>query len=100
MVAFKAENSRKITDFFNNYLKTIEHNGVLGIAKFSTVYTELMPVQKEKLKAILDSSINQFLQSGSIICIGICFPPKYMDYINIKKDGKIDKSFWNIYSDE
>ncbi|MFW9990079.1 MAG: hypothetical protein ACFFC3_15655 [Candidatus Odinarchaeota archaeon] len=94
-------NMNEIFGYFDNFLKQIDYEGYFGIAKFSNVYSELMPIQKEKLNQLLNSQINEFNQTGSIISIGICYKPEIIEFINLKNsDGIMDKNKWNIYAQE
>ncbi|MFX1258038.1 MAG: hypothetical protein ACFFAN_09270 [Promethearchaeota archaeon] len=96
----KEENTAQIRQYFFDYLEEIKYKGIFGVSDFSSVFNNLMTVQQEKLKSILQTQFADFMKTGSIICIGICIPPEIIDCINVKKDGVADKEKWNIYSKE
>jgi len=100
MLDNKKENTLKIRDIFFNYLQRINYEGIIGVAKFSNVYKDLMPVQQGKLKNVLGNKLGDFLKNGSIISIGICYPSNIIDCINVKENGKINKIKWNKYAEE
>ena len=94
------ENTSKIRQFFFDYLNKVNYKGILGVAKFSSVYNDLLPVQQDKLKEILKEPFKDFMDTGSIISIGIFYTPDIIDCINVEENGKIDMDRWNLYSDE
>ncbi|MFX1237446.1 MAG: hypothetical protein ACFFAS_01030 [Promethearchaeota archaeon] len=96
----KLNNTTQIQEIFLDYLNDHEYKGIFGIANFSAVYNELMPVQKDKLNNVLGQSLDLYKNSGSIISLGIFYPPKIIDCINIKKNGKKDNESWNLYAEE
>ncbi|MFX1363853.1 MAG: hypothetical protein ACFFCE_14270 [Promethearchaeota archaeon] len=99
--AISESNTNEIFHYFDDFLKQINYDGYFGIAKFSNVYNELIPIQQEKLNQLLDNQINEFKQTGSIISIGICYKPEIIEFINLKNsDGIMDKNKWNIYAQE
>ena len=100
MLDNKNENTLKIRDIFFNYLQRINYEGIIGVAKFSNVCKDLMPVQQGKLKNVLGNKFGDFLKNGSIISIGICYPSNIIDDINVKENGKINKIKWNKYAEE
>ena len=59
-----------------------------------------MPIQQEKLKETLKEQFKDFMDTGSIISLGIFYTPDIIDCINVEKNGKIDMDRWNLYSDE
>ena len=90
----------KIRLFFLSYLKKKNYRGIFGVAKFSSVFKDLLPIQQNVLKKTLQLQLDDFLKTGSIISLGICYPPEIIDCINVKKNGIVDKKQWNLYSDE
>jgi len=97
-LAEREHNTKRIRQFFSNYLEKINYEGVFGVANFANVYDALMPVQQDKLQMVCDSQFPQFMQQGSIISIGVVYPESVIDCINVRHDGKIDKTRWNIYA--
>ncbi|MFX1275934.1 MAG: hypothetical protein ACFFAT_12885 [Promethearchaeota archaeon] len=93
-------NTAKVRNYFYDYLNKIKYKGIFGVASFSVVYNNLMPIQQIKLKEILEANFNDFVKTGSIISLGIFYYPQIIDCINVKKNGDIDKKLWNHYSDE
>jgi epoxyqueuosine reductase len=96
----KTENTIEIRNYFISYLRKVNYKGIFGVAKFSAVYKELMPVQQDKLKNILKQQLEDYIKIGSIISLGIFYPPDIIDCINVNINGKLDKDLWNRYSDE
>jgi len=75
-------------------------NGASGVASFSDVYDDLMPVQQKEVKRICGDNINIFLSLGSIISIAVFHTENAIKSINVTKDGKVDYEKWNSYADE
>lgn len=96
----KTKNTEQIQQYFFDYLKKVKYKGTFGIAEFSSVYNELMPVQQDKLKVSLKGQLKDFMNTGSIISLGIFYPGEFIDCINVQKNGVIDKERWDVYSDE
>lgn len=96
----KEENTAEIRQFFFDYLDRVNYKGTFGIAKFSSVYNDLMPVQQENVKNTLKEQFYNFMDTGSIISLGIFYTSDIIDCINVEKNGKIDMDRWNLYSDE
>lgn len=96
----KTTNTVRIQQYFVDYLEEVKYKGTFGIAKFSSVFNDLMPVQQEKIKEILNGHLNDYFDTGSIISLGIFYPAEIIDCINVVKNGVIDKEQWDIYSDE
>lgn len=95
------KNFQMVKSLFNTELERISYKGVVGVAGFKTVYHELMPVQRKKLKELCNGQFQKFLKEGSIICLGIACPEYAIDCIEAKfGDGTIDRNTWNIYSRE
>lgn len=95
------QNSKTIKDFFEQKLAALERDGVIGVAKFQNVYNELMPSQKAKLEQICGERFQDFLEKGSIICIGIAYPEFAIESIDSTlSNGTVDKAAWNIYARE
>ncbi len=96
----KTKNTAQIQQHFFNYLEKVKYKGIFGIAKFSSVYNDLMPVQQETLKESLKGQLKEFMNMGSIVSLVIFYPGEFIDCINVQKNGVIDKERWDVYSDE
>jgi len=75
-------------------------NGACGVAGFSDVYNNLMPVQRKEVERICGDNINVLLSRGSIISIAVYHTEDAIKSINVTKDGKVDYEKWNFYADE
>ena len=75
-------------------------NGTSGIARFSDVYNDLMPLQKREVQKICRDKIDEFLSKGSAISIAVFHTENAINSINIVKDGQVDYERWNIYAEE
>lgn len=75
-------------------------NGACGIASFSEVYNDLMPVQRKEVEKICGDDIDALLRKGSIVSIAIFHTENAIKSIGNTKDGKIDYERWNIYAEE
>ena len=81
----KTKNTEQIQQYFFNYLEKVKYKGIFGIAKFSSVYNVLMPVQQETLKASLNGQLKEFMDTGSIVSLVIFYPGEFIDCINVQK---------------
>jgi epoxyqueuosine reductase QueG len=93
-----ASQSENIMDFFNQLLKSAGEQGDIGFTRFDTVFDELMPIQKEKLKAIVGKQFDKLMHEGSMISIGVTYRDPVMDYIDNKDEGIVDYQLWNKYA--
>jgi epoxyqueuosine reductase len=75
-------------------------NGACGVASFSDVYNDLMPVQRKEVEKICGEKVNAFLNKGSIISIAIFHTDRALKSINTTRDRKVDYEKWNFYADE
>nr|MDO8100511.1 hypothetical protein [Candidatus Njordarchaeota archaeon] len=75
-------------------------DGACGVASFSDVYNDLMPVQRKEVEKICGEKINAFSNKGSIISIAIFHTEKAVKSINATRGGKVDYEKWNFYADE
>lgn len=83
-------NLEEINDVFSEVKK--ERKGILKVAPYQKVYSQLMPVQQKKLKA---------LGSGkSLIVLGVFHSAEAIKSINVRTRGKTDYKAWNIYAQE
>ena len=96
----KIKNTEQIQQYFFDYLKKVNYKGTFGIAKFTSVFNDLMPVQQKKLTATLGGRLKELMGTGSIISLGIFYPAEIIDHINVQKNGVVDKERWDLYSDE
>jgi epoxyqueuosine reductase QueG len=74
-------------------------NGTCGVASFSDVYSNLMPIQQEEVKKACDI-FNTLLNKGSIISMAIFHTEQAIRSINVHVDEKVDYKRWNLYADE
>ncbi|MHA1964073.1 MAG: hypothetical protein ACXACG_01150 [Candidatus Thorarchaeota archaeon] len=93
-----ASQSAKIMDFFSQLLKSAGEQGDIGYTRFNTVFDELMPIQKEKLKTIVGKQFDKLMHEGSMISIGVAYRNPVMDYIENKDEGNVDYQLWNKYA--
>ena len=75
-------------------------NGGCGVASFSDVYNDLMPLQRKEMETICGNNINVLLNRGSIISIAVFHTENAIKSINVMRDGKVDYGKWNVYADE
>ena len=75
-------------------------NGSCGVASFSDVYHDLMPVQRREAERICGDDINVFLNKGSIVSIAVFHTETAIKSINNTRNGKVDIEKWNFYADE
>jgi epoxyqueuosine reductase QueG len=75
-------------------------NGACGVASFSDVYNDLMPVQRKEVERICGDNINVLLSRGSIISIAVFHTEDAIKSINVTKNGRVDYEKWNFYADE
>jgi epoxyqueuosine reductase len=97
----RARDSRNLDVFFGEKLARIGYDGVVGVARFKKVYDELMPSQRSKLEDICTDHFQDLRESGSIICVGIAYPERAIDCIDVRlSNGTADKRAWNMYARE
>lgn len=96
----KIKNTAQIQQYFIDYLEKVKYKGTFGIAEFSSVYNDLMPVQQKAIKKSLIGQLNVFMDTGSIISLGIFYSGEFIDCINVQKNEVIDKERWDVYSGE
>jgi epoxyqueuosine reductase QueG len=75
-------------------------NGTCGVANFSDVYQDLMPVQRRELQRFYSDNIKAFLDKGSIVSIAVFHTETAIKSINTIKNGKVNYERWNIYAEE
>jgi epoxyqueuosine reductase QueG len=94
-------NSRRLEEFVGERLRRIGHDGVVGVAELKKVYGELMPVQKRRLVDLCGKGFRGLLKCGSVICVGIAYPERAIDCIDVRlSGGSPDREAWNVYADE
>ena len=97
----KQENFQIARNFFYLKLEKIGYKGVIGVTEFKKVYYELMPIQRNKIQRMCKGELQNFIDKGSIICMGIAFPESAIDKIDAKfEDGTPNKNDWNTYATE
>ena len=75
-------------------------NGTCGVASFSEVYNNLMPIQQQEVKKACDIFFNTLLNKGSIISIAIFHTEHAIKSINVHAGDKVDYERWSFYADE
>lgn len=75
-------------------------DGTCGVASFSEVYNDLMPIQQKEVEKLCGDDFNLFLSSGSTISIAVFHTENAIKSINAFKDGRVDHEKWNIYANE
>jgi epoxyqueuosine reductase QueG len=75
-------------------------NGACGIASFSDVYYDLMPVQRREVEKVCGDDIKVLLDKGSVVSIAVFHTENAIKSINTVKDGRVDFKRWNVYADE
>ena len=75
-------------------------NGTCGVADFSDVYYDLMPVQRGEVEKICGGNVNVLLDRGSVVSVAVFHTENAIESINTIKDGRVDCERWNIYADE
>ncbi|MFQ6126305.1 MAG: hypothetical protein ACE5R6_17105 [Candidatus Heimdallarchaeota archaeon] len=96
----RERNTKRVRHFFHEHLKNIYYEGVFGVANFNSVYQDLLPIQQVKLKELCQFQFQKLIQQGSIISVGIAYPESVIDCINVKRNGMLDKTRWNVYARE
>jgi epoxyqueuosine reductase QueG len=99
MSEFEAsKNTERLRMLFRSMAKDHKLRGILGIAKFKTVYDSLMDVQKEKLRRIVGERFQSLSKDGKFVSIAYVYPDGIADLIGIETEGGFDKDSWNIYA--
>jgi len=75
-------------------------NGACGVASFSDVYNDLMPVQRKEVERICGDNISVLLSRGSVISIAVFHTENAIKSINVTRDGRVDYEKWNFYAEE
>lgn len=97
----RAQNSQRVKSFFSQRLTEIGYHGVIGAAAFEKVHDELSPVQRSRLTDLCGEQFENLQKNGSIICIGIAYPGRVIDCIDVRLvDGSVDEDAWNVYAKE
>ena len=93
-------NAESIKRWIGKEIRKRGFNGISGIARFSDVYNNLMPLQKREVRKICGGKLNEFLSKGSAISIAVFHTENAINSINVVKDGRIDYERWNTYAEE
>ena len=96
----KQKNAEKVNQVFQDHISRLGERGVFGIANFQDVFSNLMPVQKERIRILCDTSFNDFIENGSIISIGVAYRGEVIDCINTTNNHDTDFDLWNHYANE
>jgi epoxyqueuosine reductase QueG len=97
----RTQNSQRLNSLFSGELAKRGYEGALGVAEFNKVYDELMPVQRARLEHVCGEHFKDLWKKGSVICIGIAYPERAIDCIDVRSDnGKVDRDAWNVYARE
>jgi len=91
-------NMGRLGSYFDEELRKMNYEGLIGVASFVDVYNGLMPVQRDRLMDIAGGGA--FMDGGSVVCIGLAYPQYAIDSINVLVDSIVDKNRWNIYGRE
>jgi hypothetical protein len=89
-----------VKQWIQNEFRKRGFNGTYGVASFSDVYSNLMPIQQEEVKKACDVFFNTLLNKGSIISMAIFHTEHAIKSINVHTEGKVDYERWNFYADE
>ncbi|MBN1803063.1 MAG: hypothetical protein JW891_16250 [Candidatus Lokiarchaeota archaeon] len=96
----KDNNKDRIYQFFSDFLHENDYEGVFGVAKFSLVFKDLMPVQKKRLEKLLKEELEEYKNLGNIISLGLFYPDGIIEGINVSKNNVVYKEYWDQYGDE
>jgi len=96
----EGENLGQIRSYLYGELKRFNYEGVIGVASFASVQNDLMPVQRDRLMEIVGTRARALMEGGSVVCIGMAYPERAIDSINVVVDGVVDKDKWNVYTRE
>ncbi len=100
MTETKENPTSRIRELFEKELERIGRKGLLGVARFSDVYSRLMPVQEDAIRELCQSAFDDLLASGSIVSIALAYDEAAIRSINQKSNGQINVERWNIYAAE
>lgn len=87
-------------EWFHEEARRAGFDGIYGVASFRQVYQDLMDIQKTKLRSLCGDLFPQLIEKGSLISMGIFHTRDAILSINNRREGKVDKERWNIYSRE
>ncbi len=94
------ENTLELHRVFRELLDGENERGDIGATSFKAVYDEMMEVQKDRLREVVQEQFDVLYKSGSIICIGVAYRDPIIDYIDNKQNGDVDYPLWNEYAKE
>ena len=87
-------------EWFHEEVRRAGFDGIYGVASFNQVYQDLMDIQKTKLRSLCGDQFPQLKEQGVLVSIGIFHTRDAILSINHRREGKVDKERWNIYSKE
>lgn len=87
-------------EWFHEEARKAGFDGIYGVASFRQVYQDLMDIQKTKLRSLCGDLFPQLIEKGSLISMGIFHTRDAILSINNRRERKVDKERWNIYSRE
>jgi hypothetical protein len=93
-------NAESIKHWIKKEIHRRGFDGTSGIAQFSDVYNDLIPLQRREVQEICGEKLDDLLKEGSAISIAVFHTENAINSINIRKDGEIDYERWNIYAEE
>ena len=82
--------SKSVQDIFEQHIKRLGRRGVLGAARFSDVYSSLMPVQQERLREICGSHFDELLQNGLFVSLALAYNEEAIAAINGGSNKTLD----------
>lgn len=95
----RTQNFQRARTFFSEELAEIGYDGVIGAAAFRKVHDGLNPAQRSRLKHLCGEHFQNLQKNGSIICVGIAYPGRVIDCIDVRlDDGTADRDAWNVYA--
>lgn len=91
-------NTIRLRELFQKASTEADLRGILGVTPFKGVYESLMDVQKHRMREIVGSLFDGFLESGNVISFAFVYPEGVIDNIGLMRNGVFDKEAWNIYA--
>ncbi len=89
-----------ILDIFEEESTKYDLKGLIGVAKFDSVYMELLPIQQKRLEKFCGDRFRELLEGGSFLSIAYAYSRHVIDTIAIRKGDNYDKKAWNIFAHE
>lgn len=91
-------NTLRLRELFQRASTDVDLRGILGVTPFRGVYDAFMDVQKHRMREIVGSLFDGFLESGNIISFAFVYPDGVIDNIGLMRGDVFDKEAWNIYA--